>query len=341
MGSEHPARLDRKTSTGLQAIRFLAAFGVFVHHALANAGFAKIIPGTYLESSRWTSSGVIMFFVLSGYLMAKISDQARSPLRFLADRALRVYPGLWVATGIVVLIHYSIWRTAFPPSLLIDLTLFPTSSRIAPLGVEWTLFFEAFFYCVVAALILIPRLLVRKLLVLAWAVIVLLFGGGFSTDLTIAGIALSFLNLAFIAGMFTWWLAPRLPFRGVAGVAASVGLFCAGRYLVSDHWLAAYLIQSVAFAVLITTAARSSYFDDRPLFPLLGDASYGLYLIHSPLLAVCFLFVAPGWVSFFAVSALVFAVSVGFGLAEYGFHQRLRSLRQRLPMGVRATTVSS
>lgn len=86
------------TLHGIQALRFLAALGVVVHHVFAHAESTGALVG-YREASRVAAAGVIMFFVISGFLMAMVSENAR-PARFLIDRATRIYPGLWLAVAI-------------------------------------------------------------------------------------------------------------------------------------------------------------------------------------------------------------------------------------------------
>ena len=41
---------------------------------------------------------MFVFFAVSGFLVTQSYEQTRDPLRFLAKRALRIFPGLFVAT---------------------------------------------------------------------------------------------------------------------------------------------------------------------------------------------------------------------------------------------------
>src|SRR5215467_14892991 len=42
--------------------------------------------------------GVFVFFAISGFLVTQSFEQTGDPWRFLAKRALRIFPGLFVAT---------------------------------------------------------------------------------------------------------------------------------------------------------------------------------------------------------------------------------------------------
>src|ERR1700752_2031253 len=42
--------------------------------------------------------GVFVFFAISGFLVTQSFEETGDPLRFMAKRALRIFPGLFVAT---------------------------------------------------------------------------------------------------------------------------------------------------------------------------------------------------------------------------------------------------
>lgn len=57
--------------------------------------------------------GVEIFFSISGYLIAESLIRDRNPLRFLAKRALRILPALWLAT--LVLLLFGLCVTSLTP----------------------------------------------------------------------------------------------------------------------------------------------------------------------------------------------------------------------------------
>jgi exopolysaccharide production protein ExoZ len=325
-------KFDSKTMHGIQALRFFAAFGVFVHHTFIHADNIGVIPHGVAPYTYVAASGVLVFFVLSGFLMAKISETA-TPGRFLIERAIRLYPGLWLAIGLSVTATYLVFGAFYPREWFYVLTLLPDGYISYPLRIEWSLVFEVYFYCIVAALCFIPKIWIRQTIVVAWALLILTHGAGISHG-TFVTIPLSYLNLSFILGMASWWLQAILPFRGYTGALLAAAVFAAGRYMADTAWLTGHLLQSSAAAIIVLTASRASFFDRLPIFTRLGDASYGLYLIQVPIITTVFVAAGlSGWIWFFAVFVFALASGIAFGLLDFGIHKVLKDLtRNQGPM---------
>ena len=73
-----------------------AAFCVFVSHELGMAGYAE--PALGPLGITLSSTGLYIFFALSGYLIFKSLDRDPRPHRFLTARALRIVPASVVNT---------------------------------------------------------------------------------------------------------------------------------------------------------------------------------------------------------------------------------------------------
>src|SRR5499425_3624197 len=58
--------------------------------------------------------GVFVFFAISGFLVTQSFEQTGHPLRFLAKRALRIFPGLFVALLLSALVLAPIVSTLQP-----------------------------------------------------------------------------------------------------------------------------------------------------------------------------------------------------------------------------------
>ena len=94
MSSPHPAQQATLYIPGLDGIRALAFFFVFVAHSMPD----KTLPGAF---------GVTVFFFLSGYLITTLlrGEAQRtgtiSLKRFYLRRVLRIFPSCYVTVAIV------------------------------------------------------------------------------------------------------------------------------------------------------------------------------------------------------------------------------------------------
>lgn len=195
----------------LNYLRGVAAVWVFAHH-LAWSRVDLTVPGVILRGY----FGVPMFFVISGFCLAAAARQARergdSAATFLSRRLLRVYPPLWAALGIAVVV-YSFgpavgWPAGpfgfeyYPPTWSDRPTgdwvgTFLLTQALAPDGeylwrkflfvnvVLWTLAIEVQFYLVVALALAARR----------WSLVVL----GVTT---VVSLAFMFSPAAFRSGFF-------------------------------------------------------------------------------------------------------------------------------------------
>ena len=94
MSRQHP-------SNNFDAVRLLAASMVLCSHQLALTGHTEPRPFGLLTLG---TLGVLIFFAVSGYLIAQSWDRDPHVLRFMAKRFLRVWPGLAVVTLLAVLV---------------------------------------------------------------------------------------------------------------------------------------------------------------------------------------------------------------------------------------------
>jgi peptidoglycan/LPS O-acetylase OafA/YrhL len=81
-------------------LRILAATQVLVIHSMARLGIP--VPGG-LKWLEWFP-GVPIFFVISGYLVSASFERQENILRYLKNRFLRIYPGLWACIGLTVVV---------------------------------------------------------------------------------------------------------------------------------------------------------------------------------------------------------------------------------------------
>src|SRR5580765_3124550 len=96
------------------------------------------------------SAGVDIFFVISGFIIAKIAV-GRRPIEFIIDRIKRIYP-LWILACIPFAAALIPARGLDVGMLLTSLTLWPVYDdyRFPYLTAGWSLSFEMLFYTATA-----------------------------------------------------------------------------------------------------------------------------------------------------------------------------------------------
>ena len=148
-----PARLS-----WLDGLRGLAAGAVVLHHALLYA--VPTLGGSWSETIDFGQYGVLLFFLVSGFVIAMSFDRYRDAGRFWIGRLFRLYP-VFIVTCLGML---ALLATGFRPSRdftvgdpvtaalshLTMLTEFTTRRQLV--GVFWTLSYEMVFYLVFSAL---------------------------------------------------------------------------------------------------------------------------------------------------------------------------------------------
>jgi peptidoglycan/LPS O-acetylase OafA/YrhL len=295
IGADIPIKnLERRNN--FDALRLVAAASVMFSHAFL------IADGT--QNNEWLIrltgnqsilglTGVFVFFTISGFLVTQSYEQTRDPLRFVAKRALRIFPGLFGATVISAFVLAPLVTTLRPSAYfsqpapylyvlgntLLDQTVHELPGVMFvnnPVGLEingslWTLRFEVMMYAMVLGLGLLRLLRLRVLvgfLALGMACLqfdhALGFLGGW-------GWLLAF----FVAGMILYKLRGTRILDGRVAALAFAGLVLSvplrqfiPLFPVFGCYLALWLALNPSLPVI--PAAR------------FGDLSYGLYIYGWP-----------------------------------------------------------
>jgi exopolysaccharide production protein ExoZ len=317
-------------------LRGLSALFVAIFHATYYEG--QSLHGSPLAfepiANRLSLAGVTTFFCLSGYLIARLVEV--QPFgRFATRRVLRIYPAFLAATGIAYF-GARISLNPQPDFPLIALTLLPVGEVHRPLGVEWTLVYEVFYYAVASLFCFGATRRFFSGAILVWTGIVLTAFLGFSyygTSFhpTIEQILFSGFNLGFLAGALgrhaerrkwarPYWILPGIFLIGICevwGIAMRGILLPAG--------LGFFVV-----GIIVWEKQRGGFRMPRWVLQL-GDASYGIYLLHVPIILGLLTHIPRNWnlpagsVSVIAI-ALVLLVTIPFGLAEHGFYSRTTRL---------------
>lgn len=100
---------------GFDTIRLLAAASVIFSHAFVLVdGREATEPLYHLSNGQITigRAAVAAFFVVSGLLISMSFDRSRTVSRFVANRALRLFPGLWLCLFLLVFVFGPLATTA-------------------------------------------------------------------------------------------------------------------------------------------------------------------------------------------------------------------------------------
>lgn len=271
----------------IQYLRAVAAMMVVWHHS------AGQVPGVgHVFTARFGTSGVDLFFVISGFIMVMTtSGRAITPQEFFVRRLIRVAPIYWILTTLLVVLALaapSLFRTTVLTwdSVLQSLLFIPHVSpshpgRVWPVLVPgWTLNYEMFFYAVFAiSLAFGPRLWVMGGTLVALAL------AGFMLGPFTNAIAQTYTHailLEFAAGALIChlWMNGRMRLGLVPSVVAIVigaALLVQRRteFLEGNFTTLA----GASLVVMGSLQERFMRWHNRLLLTL-GDASYSIYLTH-------------------------------------------------------------
>ena len=317
----------------IQALRFFAALGVVVFHA---AIYVRNDRGGHLVLffDRYLDYGVFLFFAISGFVIIKpaVDQSARA---FLLARFLRIFPPFWVLAVVASIGKLAIFGVQrFDPDLIKALTLMPFGTIPYPVGVEWSLVYEVFFYLAIAFLAAVGGERRMTSLLLGWGILICsvntIMPAVTEPLPTPLQIVVSAYDLPFICGALAR-IAYSRGFR--LGVPVSVGgavalLICAELF---SAMMPRLLIQGLAFTVVVLAFASSQrQLTRRALLVRGGDWSYGIYLMHVPVIQFMVrsrhFSNIPADTLFILCTLVALMAGVALGAVEFGAHSRVSGL---------------
>jgi peptidoglycan/LPS O-acetylase OafA/YrhL len=315
-GDQHAGSLSIDHSQQLDSMRALSALIVLVGHANQTI----LLPTTQSSSSfvgLFTQCAVMVFFVLSGFLIGKsvINNTRRSngfDLRvYVYDRALRIYPPLIVASVLVVmlaalapyvfpsgtqsLIEYpgvKFVRSEFvaeTKSILGSLAFLNEFRSLTPTanGPLWSLSIEVWYYVIAAAIFAFPR---NKVIVMLIVVAVVYVTKKNMLFYMLAPVWFSGFLLAFLHERNTGinnriFLRLGVLFVLLTMLSAYLIFFVEslGRGVFLDYWNYYRVFSGLTFACLLALILG-----DAVAFPKIfhkhASYSYTLYVTHFPIM---------------------------------------------------------
>lgn len=296
--------LDEHRRNNFDLVRLTAASQVLWMHATRHLDLGLSQPVAMFDAVLNTIPGVPAFFVVSGFLITDAWQRRPDPFIYARNRILRVYPALWACLlfGIALAVGFGHGPAmlADPRALLLWLAAQlsvlqawnPDFLRGFGVGVLngslWTIPVELQFYLVLPFLLLLPR----RLMLLAFVASALCYAVVEGPRPLPLANRVALLSLVPHLFMFGLGVLARLHFRSVLG-------FVAGRF---PAWLALHLAVQLGLAAagfgdnpwaetftrpLLAGVVLSAAFSAPDLATRLlrgNDVSYGLYLVHMPVL---------------------------------------------------------
>lgn len=264
---------------GIQAGRAVAALSVLYFHSHVALGYFD--PAS-LHTWHWLATygavGVDLFFAISGFIICLVAARPNFTRgTFALRRALRIYP-LNALVTLCMLALFS-WRIGGSPAdieparILRSLLILPQHAPINSVG--WTLELEIAFYVVAAILLPIGG----RFLLLAYCVASGLLGNWLTPEPPWIARFIGGHYLDFGAGIAAWITIGRVREHwpiSIALIAGGMGAYLGGMRLgIPEMTPLACGLVVAGLAILPAVP--------RPLHTL-GNISYGVYLIHWPVM---------------------------------------------------------
>lgn len=338
-------RHPRLVTNNFDLLRFLFAGAVCLVHVYVLSGFEPLAPIARTLSS---TVAVRAFFVISGFLIFMSFEQSTSIASYLRKRVRRVYPAYFVvvmlcATLLVFvstsspaeyfslpLLKYVLANLVFLNFLQPTLPgVFESNLLTAVNGALWTLKIEVMFYLSVPIFAYLFRRFSRWLLLLiayclsvAYSEAMTVLANGLNTGMYAElGRQLPGQLSFFMAGAVLYYYLPAFErqVRFLVPAAAVVLLVNAFQPL---PWLypAALAIVVVFFGLFLFVGHFGKY----------GDFSYGIYILHFPLIQ---LLVQQGWYRnspWYLLITVVILTLVAAVLLWHGVESRFLARRRRV-----------
>ncbi len=295
-----PAAAPRCRYELLDGLRGIAAIAVVFYHLGRRTGAPQWMPHGWLA--------VDFFFLLSGFVLAH-SYSERLPrmtmMGFLGLRARRLLPlsmlGVMAGTA-YFLLRWEAQATASGDMAHVlvatglNLLLIPNLNPGGLTGdwlfpgnnVLWSLALEVLVNMLWAAIVIHAGKVLLSVVSLAAALLLVLIAHhdaslnlGFTWGTLPGGVARTMFG--FFLGVLLWQLRPPpLPSRTIPWIAATalVVVFC----LPDTHWQVDLLMVLIALPAILWLSIGLQQQAERPVFRLLGEISYPVYVIHMPIL---------------------------------------------------------
>lgn len=287
----------------IQLLRGIAALLVVMSHVSYKAKQYNI---NVLNWFNVGSSGVDLFFIISGFIMCYTThNRDISFNRFIKNRFNRIIPLYWFLTFIalaVFLIKPSLINSSGGTTGIIDSFFLLPSGHKYLIQNGWTLSYEFYFYLIFAiAIFIFSNRQKRYFAIIATLTCLPLIGLLINTGNSYLAFMVSGYLLEFALGIFAFLIFKNFNFGKVLSILALVlglTLLIYQNFNTASDFVFSRVVNFgiPMFLIFIGTISIEDVFSESKniihgFFEKLGDSSYSLYLAHpfalSPIAMIC------------------------------------------------------
>ena len=319
----------------IDAIRGIAACLVMLQHSLYQSGLLGGPAGAHLTGfiPTWLElgeTGVVAFFIVSGFVIPLSVEKTSSFKLFWFHRALRIYP-LYIFTFFLTFAITSGGDIHSMKAFWLDLgahLLFiqEYTAQQNFVGGSWTLSLEMIWYIAISGLAVLSLNKKSVWLVAACLVLSLAADAVCASGHPLPMGRLSML-LCCVLGLICYrWDAghiTRKMFLGLSGalaVAIALNIYLGFQLFPAAHPSAAFRVVACSWSVaalvyFLPFFTRKSAIWSHPAFGFLGRHSYSIYLLHPIVLVM----LTWAHVTSAPLIALTFLVTIGIAMLTYRF----------------------
>jgi peptidoglycan/LPS O-acetylase OafA/YrhL len=322
---------SRLRSNNFDLLRFLFAFVVFLVHSYALSGAETL---SILSNSFSSAIAVKCFFVVSGFLIFMSYENSNDTTRFFMKRASRIYPAYFSIVLICAILgcafssyswseYWSLPVLKYIAANLVFLNflqpnlpgLFENNTLQAVNGALWTLKIEVMFYLFVPLAVMAFRKFGRLAVIIALYCASVLYSVIIIELVRRTGVD-SYMELQRqLPGQLTFFLAGAACYYYFQ-YFVKYGfwlLVLATVTFILQAWLPWVAIEPAVLAVVVVYFA--CIFPSIGNFGKYGDFSYGMYIVHFPILQVLIsfgLFKESPWLMLTVAGLLILTIAILF-----------------------------
>ncbi len=316
-----PANKER--NQGIQLLRAIAATLVVIQHVIwYSLEHFKIDPISVVNKYHIGSMGVGIFFVISGFVITLSLHQNKM---FLLYRMIRIYPPFWF----LVIVSFFFIKDV---TITIDsFLLLPSPSANFNYSYRipyWTLVYEMFFYSIIYATILLKFSKERLLQVIVfWILVIIIYNmiKEVYTPVPYLRIFFSPINIFFIFGVCI--ALNRDIYLKIPNYQLILVVIIGFQFLQLTSATLYHTVQALTCSAILLLFIK---IEKTPqFFIMIGNSSYGLYLIHDlGIIGTIYLIKKYGIsVKLYPLCLISFVLSmivgIAYGYVEYKFHKNL------------------